>query len=121
MKNWNKICGLFLIFFLTYSFSIGQVNNSSEQTTFSGIKAPQKFIISGNFLKNRDSTKISGLPVYLITHTGVNVPPDFYTRSFGFFCRKELQLEKCTGIPFRFRLGSLQQCNVLEGKQKQSY
>ena len=43
-------------------------------------------------------------------------PTDTYTRQFGFFCRKELQFEKATKIQLRFRLGSINYCNVLEGK-----
>jgi hypothetical protein len=38
-----------------------------------------------------------------------------YTQS-GFFCKREWELEKTTHIPFRFRLGSLAECNTLEGK-----
>ncbi len=41
---------------------------------------------------------------------------NYYTSNFGFFCKKELQLEKITKIPFKFRLGSVQQCDWLEGK-----
>lgn len=47
-----------------------------------------------------------------------SIAPNLYTQNFGFFCRKELQLEKTTKIPFRFRLGSLNYCNYLEGKNK---
>jgi hypothetical protein len=41
---------------------------------------------------------------------------DYYTRNFGFFCKKELQFEKATKIPLRFRLGSLQYNDYLEQK-----
>lgn len=46
------------------------------------------------------------------------VNPAHATSSFGFFCRQELKMDKRTAMPVRFRLGSMEQCNRLEGKNR---
>jgi hypothetical protein len=56
-------------------------------------------------------THIPPTPTY---HT---LSPDYYTKCLGFFCRVELQVEKKINIPLRFRVGSLDYLNKLEGKK----
>jgi hypothetical protein len=43
--------------------------------------------------------------------------PDTYVKNFGIMCRQEWKLEKYLHVPLRVRMGSLEQCNYLEGKK----
>lgn len=46
------------------------------------------------------------------------IPANFYSQNFGFFCKKEVQLQKVIKVPFVFRLGSVEMCDRLERKGK---
>jgi hypothetical protein len=56
-------------------------------------------------------------PVFLFKPRSFPViSTDHYMQNFGFFCKKELQFEKASKIPLRFRLGSLPYNDYLEQK-----
>ena len=74
--------------------------------------------------KITDTTTYNKKPVIAVTNvklpviTAQNIlPQNYYTKNLPFFCRKELQVEKATKIAIKFRLGSVADCNKLEGKQ----
>lgn len=56
-------------------------------------------------------------PVFLQHSLSSVLPSNFYCTQLGFFCKKELKIEAATGIPFKFRLGSLQYNDWMEGKK----
>lgn len=49
------------------------------------------------------------------------VPANYYYNSLGFFCQKELQIEKTLKVPLKFRLGSVAYTDHMEGKDKKSF
>ena len=66
-------------------------------------------------------TRIMGVPGTQMERAswpenGAMIPANRVVTHFGFFCRRELELEKTIRLPLRFRLGSLEYCNRLEGE-----
>jgi len=92
------------------AFSGDGVTNTVKQTGLpTGIQNSSKKVFE-NRLK-------PGLALVQAPFTRSYLRPDFYTAHLAFFCRSEWQLEKSFNIPLRFRLGSLQYTDALEGKR----
>ena len=77
------------------------------------------FLFKGNILPK----KITDTSTKVNRHVSPSmlVAPTFYTTNLAFFCRQELKFEKVTKIPLKFRLGSVQQVDYLEGKGQRKY
>lgn len=44
------------------------------------------------------------------------LPQNFYSQHMGFFCKKEVQVQKYTRLPLFFRLGTREYVDMLERK-----
>ena len=86
----------------------GSVNKSNAILLLNGNSAAVTFrapvVLLKNFLKSEKSISV--------------VSPDYYSQHLGFFCKQEIKFDKISKIPFRFRLGTVEDCNRLEGKNK---
>ena len=108
MLLWNKVCGIILIIF----FAALSCKAQQADTGKSLIAKNYKYQFSKSLLlENINARERNFLSPFTV------IPQDYYTQHFGIMCKKELAIEKATKIPFRFRIGSLQQCNYLEGKK----
>ena len=89
---------------------------SPNRNTYNGFM-PGGLVASAT-INYQVSSAFKQKPLLPIAFVSRNVlPADFYLQHVGYFCKKEWELEKSVHIPLRFRLGSLEYCNYLEGKK----
>ena len=88
-------------------------------TIFVGSRAmAQQFALKDSASKAFQNTyRFIHYPLYTNFSTIKAVSPNFYVKNLGFFCRQELKLEAATNIPFKFRVGSINYCDWMEGKK----
>jgi hypothetical protein len=135
LNIWNKFCCFFYLLTLSTVTCLAQTYNGPkfQENTLIDLKmmdapilAPQPLYLSPiilpshKFLQKNDNgggyrlTFSQESPNYLGSISLLR--PDFAIQHQPFFCTQEYKIEKATGIPLRFRVGSLQECDWLEGK-----
>jgi hypothetical protein len=117
MNTQRRISFLVVCILGFYGEILGQ-KNSPNEACFSGfvrVRSQSPAFVAK--FRPRPFFDYTGCTPSQVRFTLLNVPtPAYYPNSLGFICRKELQLDKITPIPFRFRLGSLEYVNWLEQK-----
>lgn len=93
----RKIC-----FFLNFLLLIGLGAAAQKQTDSS------KFILR----QIPDSLKYFSIRM---------LPANYYAANLGFFCKKEIQIQKAIKLPVKFRLGTVEYTDKLEGKNNQQH
>jgi len=134
MKNRLQRLNCFLVVWLTMFSFLSLEGQTFYKTTSKidfvqvpGRKKEPGFIPLTSILMTANQGEKGGLPMHFfpvvykatgpVAAEGVYAQPaNLYYLQSGFFCKREWELEKTTRIPFRFRLGSLADCNALEGK-----
>ena len=69
-----------------------------------------------NSIKFSTVLRYNDFPIRINSFPILIIKGNFYASQLGFVCKKENLLEKFSGIPFRFRLGSQAYNNRMEGK-----
>lgn len=96
-----------------FSFNRYGVQNNTDRISF-GTSEIKKFQSKNSISMNRSSTGNK--------RADISSPSAFKTiffdpqKQWGIICRKEWEMEKSIGLPIRFRLGTLEYVNQLEGK-----
>jgi len=79
-------------------------------------EAPVSHLAIPSFAKSMGISSPVKKQEYVHISAAVMPSADYYAQNMGYMCKREWQFEKAAHIPLRIRLGSLDECNFLEGK-----
>ena len=114
MFFWNKVCASLFFFFFISSTSFSQMNadiSLKQKTIF------QNRVSFSDFSLPKNNIIRSDYPLPMNLKPDLKITPDQVSCKYGFFCKNEWKLEKTTKLPFRFRVGSLAQCDFYENRK----
>ena len=123
----QRLCCFLVVFLLMFNGEIfGQTGSVLvlEDSTYLLFKSPEKkssFSVYPNFSNGREIPSGYFGSVYPRISILNLTSGKLYTDNLGFFCKKELQLDKITSVPIRFRLGSMEYVNWLERKTNSQF
>jgi len=113
---------LFFLLFITHPLLQAQLTTSSQKTYLIQKRLQINKVGKGsNLIKRPEHTDWR----YISALSNPNLPPQKYPvpvvyspNDLAFFCKIEVQLEKAVKVPIKFRLGSVDQVDFLEGKRR---
>ncbi len=115
----QRVSGFLVVFLLMFFGSMNGQDLPAPGLNGFGIKLPHYQPTVKPF-QSRFSKNNRSLVPLSFTAPRINLLnlPDasYYVRNLGFFCKQELRLDKMTGVPVRFRLGSKEYVDRMEGK-----
>jgi hypothetical protein len=109
MKGWS-IC-LFIILFVWFDSKSQQILSPFNLETLPVDRLHNASTPPLSRIKSVTLIRCEKLPVKTI-------PASYYNSTTGFFCQKELQLEKAVRFPVKIRLGSVSYTDRMEGKKR---
>ena len=118
----QRLCSFLVVFLLMFNGKVfGQTGSVLvlEDSTYLLFRSPKKiptFSVYPSTLNARQTYLGYVGSVYPKISIFNLTSGKLYTDNLGFFCKKELQLDKITTVPIRFRLGSLEYVNWMEQK-----
>lgn len=109
-KRWRKEASIICLFIIL--LVCGRSTCYSQQN-----KNLTDSAISTQKLSLLPSLKVTGFgALYSTAQKPLLLPTGFYTQTIGYFCLKEIQIEKAVKMPLRFRLGSVAYTDKMENK-----
>jgi hypothetical protein len=100
------ICLFIILLVCLKSIAVAQSTHTSDTSKVSTTNSINSVAFCFN---NSAQSQFNRNPLIIL-------PANQYSKSLGFFCKKELELEKAIKLPVRFRLGSVAYTDKMENK-----